>query len=208
MKHKIHRSGDTFEHLKRVRTLCDDGMLVQPNPKYLDGMLEMLGLSGANPAPTPERTSKDDHEGELLDEQKAYEYRSCVGKALYLSFDRPDCQHTARELTRDMKQPTAGSMNMLRRLVRYLRGTHDMGVWLPGQGSMETIGAISDTDWANCKRTRKSCAGGVFMIGGCLVGSYTRGLGMICQGRPSSMAAWPQARASSTRRSSTSSASP
>ena len=63
MKHKIHRSGDTFEHLKRVRTLCDDGMLVQPNPKYLDGMLEMLGLSGANPAPTPERTSKDDHEG-------------------------------------------------------------------------------------------------------------------------------------------------
>ena len=180
MKYQIHRPGDTFEHLKRIRTLHPDGMMVQPNPKYLQGMLKTLGLENANPAPTPESQAKEMQRDVPLDDTKAFEYRSCVGKALYLSFDRPDCQHSVRELTKTMKQPTAEGMNALRRLARYLKGTEAMGVWLPKEGEMETIEAISDTDWANCKKTRKSCAGGVFMVGGCLVGSYSRGLAMIC----------------------------
>eukprot|EP00439_Symbiodinium_sp_Y106_P052723 s3817_g7.t1 len=180
MKYKIHRPGDTFEHLKRIRTVHEDGMMVKPNPKYLQGMLKTLGLENANPAPTPEVPSKEVKHDVPLDETKAFEYRSCVGKALYLSFDRPDCQHAVRELTKTMKQPTAEGLNALRRLARYLKGTQEMGVWLPREGEMETLEAISDTDWANCKRTRKSCAGGVFMVGGCLVGSYSRGLAMIC----------------------------
>ncbi|CAE7029215.1 GIP [Symbiodinium sp. CCMP2592] len=180
MKYKIHRPGDTFEHLKRLRTVHEDGMMVKPNPKYLEGMLETLGLKEANAAPTPESTAKETFKAEPLDEQKTFEYRSCVGKALYLSFDRPDCQHAVRELTKYMKQPTTEAMNSLRRLARYLKGTRDMGVWLPREGDLECLEAISDTDWANCKKTRKSCAGGVFMVGGCLVGSYSRGLAMIC----------------------------
>ncbi|CAE7201682.1 RE1 [Symbiodinium sp. CCMP2592] len=130
MKYKIHRPGDTFEHLKRIRTVHEDGMMVKANPKYLQAQ------------------TKDLKPDVFLDEQKAFEYRSCVGKALYLSFDRPDCQHAVRELTKHMKQPTAEAMNSLRRLARYLKGTCDMG--------------------------------GVFMVGGCLVGSYSRGLAMIC----------------------------
>ena len=180
MKYQIHHAGDTYEHLRRLRTLTHRGMFVQPNPKYLKGMLKTLGLEDANPAPTPETVSKDVSEEELLDEDKARQFRSCVGSALYLSFDRPDVQHSVRELTKEMKAPTVAGMNALRRLTRYLKGTKDYGVWLPAGGDLDNLNVASDTDWASCKKTRKSCAGGVFMWGDCLIGSYSRGLSMIC----------------------------
>ena len=80
-------------------------------------------------------------------------------------------------LTKEMKEPTTTGMEMLR---RYFKGTADYGIWLPRAGHTDYLDGFSDTDWASCKRTRKSCAGGVFLVGGCLIGSYSRGLAMIC----------------------------
>ena len=181
MKYKIDRAGDTYEHLRRLRTLTPQGMFVQPNPKYLQSMLRLLDLEQANPAPTPETASKDQPDGQPVDKETAKCFRSCVGgKALYLSFDRPDVQHAARELTKEMKEPTVSGMNSLRRLARYLKGTANHGVWLPAGGDIDSLNVSSNTDWASCKKTRKSCAGGVFMWGDCLIGSYSRGLSMIC----------------------------
>lgn len=181
MKYKIDRAGDTYEHLRRLRTLTPQGMFVQPNPKYLQSMLRLLDLEQANPAPTPETASKDQPDGQPVDKETAKCFRSCVGgKALYLSFDRPDVQHAVRELTKEMKEPTVSGMNSLRRLARYLKGTANHGVWLPAGGDIDSLNVSSDTDWASCKKTRKSCAGGVFMWGDCLIGSYSRGLSMIC----------------------------
>ena len=79
--------------------------------------------------------------------QKAFEYRSCVGKALYLSFDRPDCQHAVRVLTKFMKEPTAGVMNALSRFARYLSRSRD-----------------EEFSWWEAA----------------WLGSYSRGLSMIC----------------------------
>ncbi|OLQ03440.1 Retrovirus-related Pol polyprotein from transposon TNT 1-94 [Symbiodinium microadriaticum] len=115
MKYKIHRVGDSYEHLRRLRTISHQGMFVQPNPKYLQSMLKALGLDQANPAPTPETATKAQEEDQFLDQHMAKVFRSCVGKALYLSFDRPDIQHAVRELTKEMKEPTAAGMNALRR---------------------------------------------------------------------------------------------
>ena len=64
-------------------------------------------------------------------------------------------------------------------LARYLQGARDYGVWLPKDGEMEILKVHSDTDWANCKKTRKSCACAMFKIGGCLLFSYARGLQMM-----------------------------
>eukprot|EP00439_Symbiodinium_sp_Y106_P002344 s11402_g1.t1 len=45
-------------------------------------------------------------DGQPVDKETAKCFRSRVGKALYLSFDRPDVQHAVRELTKEMKEPT------------------------------------------------------------------------------------------------------
>lgn len=53
-------------------------------------------------------------------------------------------------------------------------------MWLPRDGELDKLVVYSDTDWANCKKTRKSCACGIFLAGGCLLFSYARSLQMIC----------------------------
>eukprot|EP00913_Durusdinium_trenchii_P012402 g11643.t1 len=105
-----------------------------------------------------------------------WEHFRRVGIALYLSYDRTDVQFAVQELTKDMKEPTDGSLRKLHRLARYLQGTKDYGVWLPKDGEIEILKVHSDTDWVNCKKTRKRCACTMFEVGGCLLFSYARSL--------------------------------
>lgn len=42
-----------YAHLKRVRELFLDRTELQPNPKYLEAVLQLMGLEGAKPAPSP-----------------------------------------------------------------------------------------------------------------------------------------------------------
>ena len=94
-------------------------------------------------------------------------YCTGVGLALYLSYDWVDAQHAVRELAKDMKQPTTESLRKMRRL----------GTRLPRSGELDIY---SDTDWANCKKTRKSCACSIFMVGNRSVCSDARSLQMLC----------------------------
>ena len=77
MKFQLHEPGATFEHLKGVRVLTDQGMLVKPTPKYLHSMLDILGMQTANTAPTPELPGKMDDPGQPLDADKAWDCCYC-----------------------------------------------------------------------------------------------------------------------------------
>ena len=179
MKMVIHEGECQFTHLKRTRQVFSDGIFITPRAKYVSDLLEMLGLADCNPSPTP-YIHNEIPAGDPLNSVDAKHFRGGVGLALYLSYDRVDIQFAVRELTKDMKSPTKGSMIKLHRLARYLKGTDTYGVWLPKTGEMDKLVVHSDTDWANCKKTRKSCACGIFVVGGCLIYSYARSLQMIC----------------------------
>ena len=169
MKSQIHPMvpGEKFTHLKRTRHILEDGIFLTPRAKYINDLLHMLGL-------------EDCKEGKKLCGASVKLFRAGVGVALYLSYDRTDIQFAVREMSRDMKEPYDGSMAKLHRLARYLQGTKDYGVWLPKEGEIDKLVIHSDTDWANCKKTRKSCACATFNVGNCLLFSYSRSLQMLC----------------------------
>ena len=181
MKSQIHPliEGEKFTHLKRTREIYSNGIFISPRSKYITDLLKMLKLENCNPAPTP-YVHSEVKEGQKLNESCTKLFRAGVGIALYLSYDRTDIQFAIRELTKDMKDPNDGSMAKLHRLARYLQGTKDYGIWLERRGDIETLVVHSDTDWANCKKTRKSCACAMFSVGGCLLYSYARSLQMLC----------------------------
>ena len=181
LKSVIHpqRPGEMWTHLKRTRHVRKDGIFLTPRKKYIEDLLSMLHLEACNPAPTP-YIHGEVKGGNKLDEVGVKVFRGGVGLALYLSYDRADIQFAVRELTKDMKDPDDGSMMKLHRLARYLKGTQDYGVWLPKSGELDKLTIHSDTDWANCKKTRKSCACAMFMAGDCLIFSYARSLQMLC----------------------------
>ena len=49
----VHREGAEYDHLKRFRKRLNGPMTIESNPKYLDAVLELLGLKGATYVPTP-----------------------------------------------------------------------------------------------------------------------------------------------------------
>ena len=181
MKSQIHPliEGEKFTHLKRTREIFSNGIFISPRSKYITDLLKMLKLLNCNPAPTP-YVHSDVKEGGKLSESNTKLFRAGVGIALYLSYDRTDIEFAIWELTKDMKDPNDGSMTKLHRLARYLQGTKDYGIWLERRGGIATLVVHSDTDWANCKKTRKSCACAMFSVGGCLLYRYARSLQMLC----------------------------
>ena len=57
---------------------------------------------------------------ESLTPSEARNFRTCVGKAMYLSHHRPDIQHSVNTLSRSMRNPTVIAMRRLKKLARYL----------------------------------------------------------------------------------------
>ena len=49
----VHHEGAEYDHLKRFRKRFNGVMTIESNPKYLDVVLELLGLEGAKDVPTP-----------------------------------------------------------------------------------------------------------------------------------------------------------
>ena len=62
-----------------------------------------------------------------------------------------------------MNAPTVGHMQLVKRILRYVRGTFKFGLHLLHDSTLDLY-AFSDADWAGCPLTRRSMTGyGVFL---------------------------------------------
>ena len=173
--------GDAFVHLKRSRRLRQEGVYVKPCSLYADRVLELLDLATAKPTETPAVSIIDNKEVEEkpLDSEQASVYRTCVGKLLYLSLDRQDIAFATKELARGLKAPTKRQWTRLKRLARYVRGTVGAEIFISSQGDPGDIQVYSDSDFAGCKKTRKSTTGIIAFAGGSPVMGASRSQAVV-----------------------------
>ena len=59
-------------------------------------------------------------------------------------------------------------MLAVKRILRYLKGTSDYGLWYPKGNNIDLL-AFTNADWAGCVDDKKSTSGAAFYLGGCLV---------------------------------------
>ena len=174
---ELFKKGDSYEHLKLKRVRREEGTYLCPTTKYVDDCLSLLGLEKCSPAPTPGRhVTKNlvDEYQEKLDMGTATIFRSCVGKLLFLSGQRYDIQWAIGSLCREIKEPTKGGMNSLKRLCRYLAGTREAVVFISSSGGLDAIEVFVDASWASCVLTRKSVGSGIVRIGGSPIYFWSR----------------------------------
>ena len=122
----IHREGAEYDHLKRFRKRLDGVMTIESNPKYLDAVLELLGLEGAKDVPTPSVPCAQGkaHDWRIAESSRDHSVPTvCVGGLLYYTQDRADAQYEVSILGSMLGKPTQGSMIALKRVTRYLKGT-------------------------------------------------------------------------------------
>ena len=77
------------------------------------------------------------------------------GSLLYLTASRPDIMFCVCLCARFQACPKESHLIALKRIIRYLFGTQNLGLWYPKKSSLELIG-FSNADYACSKTDRKS----------------------------------------------------
>ena len=134
---------------------------------YLEGVLKRFGMDECKPVSTPleagKNLTKTDENDEGVDTKR---YQEIVGSLIYAAITtRPDIAHAVNILSQQMAKPNMERWSAAKRVLRYLKGTLDVGIIYRKSENFELVG-YSDADWAGCKDSRKSTSGYVFMIGG------------------------------------------
>ena len=111
------------------------------------------------PCAAASRLSKT--EGTLLADPSTY--RSIVGALQYLTFSRPDIAFSVNSVCQFMHSPTDIHFAAVKRILRYLKGTLDLGV-LYQPGSLD-LSAFTDADWAGDPSDRRSTSGFCVFLG-------------------------------------------
>jgi hypothetical protein len=85
-------------------------------------------------------------------------YRSMIGSLLYLCASRPDIMLSVCMCARFQAVPKDCHLRAVKRIMRYLVLTPNLGLWYPKGSCIELLG-YSDADYARCKMDRKSTSG-------------------------------------------------
>lgn len=151
------------------RTICwtDLGITIEADPKHVVKLLELTGMDNCKVVGTPMQGSDDDYkiDSEKLNAAEARKYRGATALLSYLSQDRPDLSAAVCHLARKMASPSESDVERLKRVVRYVRGVPRLIQLMEWQNEASILNLYSDSDWANCKETRKSHTGGCMFLG-------------------------------------------
>ncbi|WZY75710.1 hypothetical protein YC2023_022094 [Brassica napus] len=101
-----------------------------------------------------------DEGGERVDETF---YKQIIGSLMYITNTRPGLQFSVSLLSRFMSKPTQLHVQVAKRVLRYLRGTVDFGIWYKGGGNSE-LQVYTDSDFVGDVESRKSTSGYVFLM--------------------------------------------
>ncbi|XP_019155977.1 PREDICTED: uncharacterized protein LOC109152790 [Ipomoea nil] len=91
-------------------------------------------------------------------------YRSVAGALQYLTVTRPDLSYAVNRLCQHMHAPTTVDWAALKRVLRYINGSLNLGLHISCSDSLD-IHAYSDSDWAGNPDDRKSTSGFTVFLG-------------------------------------------
>ena len=169
--------------LRRRQLGMQDGDILLVQEKYVIEILKQFDMLECKSASTPlepsvKLTLKDsprDDVGKARMEQ--YPYRQVVGKLMYLAIcTRPDICQAVSELSRFNSNPGMKHWEGAMRVLRYLKGTADVGL-LYKKGESKDIWGYVDASHTSCPDTNKGRAAYVFMSGGAPVSWASKRVG-------------------------------
>ena len=140
----------------------------------IESFLGLVGMSECRRTLSPmlpneffEKTDRD----EAIDNKA---YRAIVGSLNYFSsMTRPDISYSVGCASQFLEYPSDAHYVMLKRIVRYLAGTSELGLVLGGDDS-EKLEIFSDATWASDPYDRKSTSGMVVKLGGSVIAWFSR----------------------------------
>ena len=123
------------------------GVTVEPRPsglllhqrQYAFDILDRAGMTDCKPCSTPVDTQAklSADMGDPVVDPTAY--RSLAGALHYLTFTRPDLTYAIQQVCLHMHDPRESHLAALKRLLRYVRGTVDLGLVLHRSSPLQSL---------------------------------------------------------------------
>ncbi|XP_028106196.1 uncharacterized protein LOC114305326 [Camellia sinensis] len=136
--------------------------------KYASELLAKAGMADCKPYSSPMafKPTSSSHNNDLPFSNPSL-YRSIVGGLQYLTITRPDLAFAVNFACQYMHQPLVRHFVMVKRLLRYLKGT--LGYGLQFSLGPLTLHAFSDSNWAGDSLDKRSTIGFCIFLGPNLV---------------------------------------
>lgn len=142
---------------------CEAGIFISQQKRALK-VLKKFHMERSKSVATPLVVNEKLSKNEVDVKADASVYRSLIGSLLYLSATRPNFMFSASLLSRFMHSPSQIHFGVAKRVLRYIRGTFDYGLWFVKKESKELQG-YADSDWAGSIDDSKSTSGYAFSFG-------------------------------------------
>ncbi|GJW95293.1 retrovirus-related pol polyprotein from transposon TNT 1-94 [Tanacetum coccineum] len=132
--------------------------------KYIEDTLKKFNMSGCKMASTPMNLNEKFSVNDETEMANAIVYRSLIGRLIYLTHSRPDISYAVGVLSRFMHKPSKHHLGAARRILRYLGGSKEYGIWFRKDEKF-CLKGYTDSDWAGSVDDRRSTSGHCFLIG-------------------------------------------
>ena len=132
---------------------------------YIEKIVKKFGQTEAKTVSTPAdlnvKLEKNDGVSKTVDPTQ---YQSIVGSLLYAAIaTRPDIAQAMGVVSKFCASPTEAHLTAAKQILRYLKGTADLGLKYTMSDNRTLIG-YSDADWAGDLDDRHSTSGNMFML--------------------------------------------
>ena len=141
--------------------------------KYIKELLKKYDMNEAKTNDTSIGTTTKldkDEPGSPVNDTR---YRGMIGSLLYLTANRPDIVFSVGLCARFQSCPKESHLKVVKRILRYLKGTMNLVIWHPTGDSFDLKG-FADVDYAGHMVDRKSTSGMARFLGPCLISWATR----------------------------------
>ncbi|KAF6212808.1 hypothetical protein GE061_010517 [Apolygus lucorum] len=147
-----------------------DGLLINQEA-YVNQLIKRFRMEEAHPTDTPMVPGREFKKGPIITEEKPY--RELVGCLSYLmNNSRPDISAAVNYYSQFQNCATEDEWKGLKRILRYLKKTADIGLFYPKSGQAK-LEIYADADWANGS-DRKSNSGNLFQVFGSTIAWSSR----------------------------------
>ncbi|XP_014499225.1 uncharacterized protein LOC106760285 [Vigna radiata var. radiata] len=111
-----------------------------------------------------------DEAGKCVDQKM---YRGMIGSFLYFTSSRLGIMHNVCLYARFQSSPKESHLTTVKRILKYLEGTKDLGLWYPS-GTNIFLDGYSDSDFGGCKLDRNSTSGTCHLLGSSLISWHSK----------------------------------
>jgi hypothetical protein len=147
-----------LQHFLGIHVTTTPTSLFLGQEQYALELLKRAGMEHCNPVSTPIDTKAKLSATDGQPVSNPTEYRSIAGALQYLTLTRPNLQYVVQQACLFMHAPHTTHYQLLKRILRYVKGTSGHGLQLYKSANHDLI-AYSDADWTGCPDTRRSTSG-------------------------------------------------